>query len=53
MRPETLLKKRSDTGVFCKFCEISENTFFTKHLWAAASGKILKNQQFMKKNQTT
>ena len=22
---------------FCEFCEISKNTFFTEHLWAAAS----------------
>ena len=21
----------------CKFCEISENTFFTEHLWTTAS----------------
>ena len=21
----------------CKFCEISKNTFFTEHVWAAAS----------------
>ena len=25
----------------CEFCEISKNTFFTKHLWKTASGKIL------------
>ena len=27
LRPATLLKKDSDTSVFCGFCEISKNTF--------------------------
>ena len=27
----------SGTGVFCEFCEISKNTFFTEHLWTTAS----------------
>ena len=27
----------------CEFCEISKNTFFTKHLWATASALSTKN----------
>ena len=33
LRPATLLQKNSGRDVFCKFCEISKNTFFTEHLW--------------------
>ena len=25
----------------CEFCEISNNTFFTEHLWATVSGSLL------------
>ena len=33
LRSTTLLKKETLAQVFsCKFCEISKNTFFTKHL---------------------
>ena len=33
------IKKEALAQVFsCEFCEISKNTFFTEHLWAAASG---------------
>ena len=36
--PATLLKKETLAQVFsCKLCEISKNTFFTEHLWMAAS----------------
>ena len=28
LRPATLLKRDSGTGVFCEFCEIFKNTFF-------------------------
>ena len=39
------IKKESLAQVFsCKFCEISKNTFFTEHLWATASGKVLQAQ---------
>ena len=35
------IKKETLTQVFsCKFCEISKNTFFTEHLWMAASEEI-------------
>ena len=27
------LKRDFGTGVFCEFCEIFDNTFFTEHLW--------------------
>ena len=33
----TLNKKDSNTGVFCEFCKIFENTYFEEHLQAAAS----------------
>ena len=39
-RPEAcnLIKKEPWAQVFsCKFCEISQNTYFTEHLWATAS----------------
>ena len=31
------LKKGSGTHVFCEFCKIFKNTFFTEHLWTTAS----------------
>ena len=38
LKPVTLLKKQTLAQVFsCKFCEISKNTYFTKHLQEAAS----------------
>ena len=38
------IKKESMAQVFsCEFCEISTNTFFTEHLWAIASEKLLSN----------
>ena len=38
LRPATLLKKETLAQVFsCEYCEISKNTFFTEHLWMAAS----------------
>ena len=37
LRPETLLKRDSDTGISCEFCEIFKNTFFTEHLRTTAS----------------
>ena len=30
-------KRDSGSGVFCEFCAISKNIFFTKHFWATAS----------------
>ena len=37
LRPAALLKKETLTQLFsCEFCGISENTFFTEHLWATA-----------------
>ena len=38
LRPATLLKRDSGTGVFLWFYEISKNIFFTEHLCATASG---------------
>ena len=36
-----VIKKETLTQVFsCEFCEISKNTFFTKHFWAAASDSL-------------
>ena len=32
LRPAALLKRGSDTSVYCEFSEIYENTFFTEHL---------------------
>ena len=35
----SFFKKQTLTHVFsCEFCQISKNTFFTEHLWTAASG---------------
>ena len=35
------IKKETLAQVFsCEFCEISKNTFFTKHLWATASEQV-------------
>ena len=36
LRPATLLKRESRTGISCEFCECSKNTFFTEHLWMTA-----------------
>ena len=41
-RAAPLLKTRLARVFSCKFCEIFENTFFTQHLWNAASGLIRK-----------
>ena len=35
--PATLLKRDSNTDVFCEYCEISMNTYFEEHLRTAAS----------------
>ena len=38
LKSATSLKKRALAQVFsCEFCEIFKNTFFTEHLWMAAS----------------
>ena len=37
LRPATLLKRYSSTGVFCEFCEIFKNVYFVEHLLTAAS----------------
>ena len=31
-----LLKRDSNTGVFCEYCKISRNTYFEEHLRMAA-----------------
>ena len=37
-----VIKKENLAQVFsCEFCEISQNAFFTEHLWATASCKII------------
>ena len=41
LRPATLLKKTLAHAFTCEFCEISKNTFFTKHLRTTASIKNL------------
>ena len=42
---DTSFKKETLVQVFsCEFCEISKNTFFTEHLWTAAS--VLSRQNF-------
>ena len=47
MQACNFIKKESLAQVFfCEFCDISENTFFTEHLWATAS--VLKN--FLRKD---
>ena len=37
----TLLKKDSNTGVACEYCEIFKNSFFYRTLLEAASEKIV------------
>ena len=43
LKPSISLKKRSGTGVSCKFCEISKNNFFTQN----TSGRLLLQVQEM------
>ena len=39
LRPEKFIKKEALGQVFsCEFCEVSKNTFYKEHLWAATSG---------------
>ena len=38
LRLQPHLKRDSGTGVSCEFCEISKNTFFTKHPRATTFG---------------
>ena len=38
LRLATLLKKTLAQVFSCDFCEISNNTFFTEHLWITGSG---------------
>ena len=41
----------ADLQVFsCEFCEIFKNTYFEKHLQTAASGLLLQNCAYVKKN---
>ena len=49
-----LIKKETLVQVFsCKFCEISNNTFFTEHLWATPSvGNSVVITHFLKHFQT-
>ena len=36
-----IIKKETLAQLFsCEFCEISKNTFFTKHLWVTASENL-------------
>ena len=53
--PTTLLKRDSNTGVFCEYCQIFKNTYFEEHLPKAASeifsykvGNNIINFQFLK-----
>ena len=36
-RSATLLKRDSNPGFSCKYCEIFKSTFFEKHLWTSVS----------------
>ena len=48
--PETcnFIKKETPSQVFsCEFCEISNNTFFTEHLWIPASVKRMFTLKFL------
>ena len=50
-----LIKRETLAQVFsCEFCEISQNTFFTEHLWATASVslQIMTRKIFFFKNYT-
>ena len=39
--PYYFMKEETLAQVFSyEFCEISKNTFFTKHLWVTASGSL-------------
>ena len=38
LRLATVLKKTLAQVFSCDFCEISNNTFFTEHLWITGSG---------------
>ena len=42
-RPATLLKKTLTQVFSCKFCEFSENNFFTEHLCTTASNIFISN----------
>ena len=35
----------------CEFCEISNSTFFTEHLWTTASESLKKVQNYQQINQ--
>ena len=51
---KNFMKKETLAQVFsCEFCEISKNTFFTEHLWAAASEKCSMKNLFRKISQTS
>ena len=41
--PATLLKKGLTQVFSCEFCEISQNNFFTEHLWKTAFGYVFSN----------
>ena len=46
------IKKETMAQVlFCKFCEISKNTFFTEHLWVNASEYIVAMKGRMNKEE--
>ena len=44
LRPATLLKRDSNTGVSCQYCEIFKNTYFEELLRMTASGKNAVNK---------
>ena len=44
LRPATLLKRDSNTGASCQYCEIFKNTYFEEHLRMTASGKNAVNK---------
>ena len=47
MRPETLSKRDSNTGVFCETCEIFKNTYFEEHLRKTASTEFVAPTEFL------
>ena len=42
LRPATVLKRDSDAGVFCEFCEIFKNTFFVSDCFSKLRSCTLK-----------
>ena len=42
------IKKNSDTGVSCGFCEIFNSTYFEEHLWKTASENKHLNMKYIR-----